>query len=81
MEAISVHGAEAPRPFTITHEGTVADLHAALGTLIKMGYGGTTIMRCDAEAGPCSGQSLELYDTSKEKERGEVDADMIFLIC
>ncbi len=82
MDPISVHGAKEDRPFTMKVDGnTIRDLHAALTALIAMGYGGTAICRADIEAGPLNVTGLELYDTSKEVERGELLEKMTFLLC
>jgi hypothetical protein len=85
MDPISVHGAKAGQPFTVDlSEGetpTIFQLHAALSMLIQMGYGGTPVVRADYEAGPAGIRKMELYDTSKEKERGELSSEMHFLLC
>ncbi len=82
MEPITVHDAKPGQPFTMQVDGnTIHDLYVALTALISMGYGGTAICRADTEAGPMDVTGLELYDTSKEVERGELPEKMTFLLC
>lgn len=84
MEPISVHSAKPGEPFTIrltSDAPTIQDLHAALAELIAMGYGGTPFVRADYEGSLALARNLELYDTSKEMERGEVSSRQTFLLC
>jgi hypothetical protein len=81
MKPVSVHGADPNRPFTVTHDGTIGSLRDALDHLCNLGYEGTAIMRADIEAGPCCTSTLELYDTTDEHERGEVDRHFTFILC
>lgn len=81
MKPISVYETEEGKPFTVDiPSATVRGLRDALDHLISLGHGSTAIVRADAEAGPCVPGWLELYDTTKEQERGELDAPMVFLL-
>ncbi len=60
---------------------TVRGLMVVLEELVRQGHGETSIFRADVEAGPCGISSLELYDTEKEKQRGELPSRLTFLIC
>lgn len=80
MKPITVYGARSGQPFTVSHNGTVRSLRDALTHLCDLGYGGTDILRADAECGPCPAWHLELYDTTDEQKRGALDCDTLFLI-
>lgn len=83
MTPISVHGAKENQPFTLElpHHPTIRQLHHALGELINLGYGGSGFARADYEAGPQVFQSIALYDSSLEVERGELWSTQTFLFC
>ncbi len=59
---------------------TVRGLMEALSQLVEKGYGEHSIYRADVEAGPCGISAIELYDTSNERQRGELPYDYTFLI-
>lgn len=60
---------------------TVRGLMVVLEELVRQGHGETSIFRADVEAGPCEIKAIELYDTEKERSRGELPDSLTFLIC
>jgi hypothetical protein len=59
---------------------TVRGLHAILTELLEMGHGETPIVRADSEIGPMGVNEIDLYDSTKEMEKGVLDAPFVFLI-